>query len=457
MKLFEAVPRRSGVLVKSTILSLIITGFIFAQQGNNQFDENQKIIIIEKVLDLIKENYVFPNKYYQIESEIRKKLSNKEYEVYNDSQEFLNYLNITLQMAAEDRHLKISFNPELVKQIKADRNVEKKEKLQESPSYTPELLAWIKFENYGLRKVEKMDGNIGYFKFDRFTDLSLAKKSIVGAMNFLNNSSAIILDLRDNGGGDGEASNFIINYFLPDNIKIGEIKFIKEDKPKEVIVKKDKDVEKFSDDVPVYILVSNKTASAAEAVAYVLQKFKRAVIIGEQTSGKGNPGELFVVNEFLYMMVPTGSFRVEPTGTNWEGTGVRPDIKIYQSKALLKAMIEICTQLENRDPYEEHKQIYKWLLPAYEAQLNPGAPSIDFINTIVGNYEDDRKIIFENQVPFYQSKSGEKKVLTYMKNQIFMLEGRDDVRIKFPVGEVTNKYFNFVYSDGFIEKIMMIE
>jgi hypothetical protein len=436
-------------LLKTAFLAFIFSNLVFAQQENIKFNEVQKTAVIEKALVLIKENYVFPEKFDQMEKVINKKLANKEYEKFNSPQEFLNQLNRDLQTSGKDRHLKISFSPQMVKQIIEDRN--KKDDIRAELS--PELLGWIRFENYGMRKVERMEGNIGYFKFDRFTDLYLAKETIVGSMNFLSNASAIILDLRDNGGGDGDASNFIINYFFPDNTKIGEIKFRKDEQAKDVIVKKDKDVKKISNDVPVYILVSNKTASAAENVTYVLQQFKRAVVIGEQTSGKANPGELFVINDFLYMMLPTGAGKIEPSGTNWEGTGVIPDIKIDPIYALPKAITEICSILEKKDSNEGHKLIYRWISAQFNAQLNPEFPSQEFISSIIGDYDEGRKIIFENAIVYYVGSSGTKRKLSYMGNQTFMIEGRDDYRMKFQVDQKSVNHYDVLWYDGTSEKV----
>jgi len=424
----------------------------FAQQGDPSFDANLKKAVIHKALELIQENYVFPEKYSQIEKEIKNKLSSKEYDKFNNPQDFLNQLNKDLQNAGQDRHLKISFNPQIVKQIIEDR----KKDANSPTEYTPELLNWIKFENYGLKKAESMEGNIGYLKFDRFTDLQLAKETITGAMNFISNSSAIILDLRDNGGGDSDASNLIINYFLPDGEKLGDVKFRKVAQSKESIVKHDPSDKKILDNVPLYILVSNKTASAAEAVSYVLQQFKRAVIVGEQTSGKANPGELFVVNDFLYMMVPTGSFTVLPTGKNWEGVGVTPDIKIDPFLALLKAITEISSILEKKDQNKEHKILYKWINDQYTAQLNPEIPSQEFINIIVGKYDEGRKIVYENGILFYIGGNGIKRTLSYMNNNTYMIEGRTDYRLRFPANQKLVEYYEVLWFDGTSDKVKKV-
>lgn len=431
-----------------TVLFLMPVLFSHAQKENQNLSENQKRKIIEKALELIKENYVFPDKYDRIEREINVMFFRGEFNS-NKPQEFLNQLNKNLQTAGEDRHFKISFNPQLIKQI----NDERKNGSVNSPNHTPELLQWLKFENYGLKKVERMEGNIGYFRFDRFADLQLAKESITGAMNFLGNSSAIILDLRENGGGDSKASELILNYFFPDGKKIGEVKFRKETQPKESIVEHDSLVKKIPDSVPLYILVGGKTASAAEAVAYVLQKFKRAVVVGEQTSGKANPGELFVVTDSLYMMVPTGLFKVLPTGTNWEGTGVKPDIVIDPLHALPKAIIEICSILEKEDGNEEHKFLYRWINEQYSAALNPEIPSQEFINGIIGNYESNRKIIYENGTLYFVGNTGTKRKLSYMNNRTFMTEGRTDYRLKFSGDGKPVEYYEVLWFDGTSEKV----
>lgn len=444
--------KQTKAFVKAlTIIILFLMAEVptFAQQGNPSFDASQKKAVINKALELIKENYVFPGKYDQIEKEIKNKLLNKEFDNLNNPQDFLNQLNKDLQIAGQDRHLKISFSPQIVKQI-----IEDKKKGDNSPTqYTPELLSWMKFENYGLRKVERMEGNIGYFKFDRFTDLQLAKEAITGAMNFINNSSAIILDLRDNGGGDSGASELIVNYFFPDGKKLGDFKFRKDAVPKENIVKHDPSVKKIPDNIPVYILVSNKTASAAEYVSYVLQQFKRATVIGEQTSGKANPGELFVVNDFLYMMVPTGAGRILPTWTNWEGTGVIPDIKIDPFFALSKVITEICPVLEKQDQNSEHKTLYKWINDQYSAQLNPEPLSQKLVNSIVGTYEGNRRITLENGMLYYVGGNGAKRSLTYMNNSTFMTEGRTDYRLKFPPDQKIVDHYDVLWFDGTSDKV----
>lgn len=436
-------------LLKIATFVLVFSNFAFPQQDNFKFDATQKITVIEKALELIKENYVFPEKVSRLESEIKNKLNNKEYDKFNIPQEFLNQLNKDLQIAGQDRHLKISFGPQIVKQLIKDSSKEENNPTE----LTPELLAWIKFENYGLKKVERIEGNIGYFKFDRFTDLHLAKETIIGAMNFISNSSAIILDLRDNGGGDSETSEFILNYFFPDGKKLGDVIFRKTDQSKEKVVKHDQSIKKIPDDIPVFILVSNRTASAAEAVAYILQQFKRAAIVGETTSGKANPGELFVVNDFLYMMIPTGYFRALPTQSNWEEKGVVPDIKTDPLFALPIAVIEISSVLEKQDSNEEHKMLYRWISQQYKAQVDPQFPSQEFINNLIGIYEGGRKIIFENNIVYYVGSTGIKRKLTYIGNQTFMIEGRDDYRIKFPSENEAIEYYKVLWFDNTEETI----
>jgi C-terminal processing protease CtpA/Prc len=69
-----------------------------------------------------------------------------------------------------------------------------------------------------------------------------------------------------------------------------------------------------------------------------MQTQKRAVLIGETTGGGANPGGVFRVNEQLSIFIPTGRAINPITKTNWEGTGVKPDVTVAADKALEQAI-----------------------------------------------------------------------------------------------------------------------
>jgi len=119
-----------------------------------------------------------------------------------------------------------------------------------------------------------------------------------------------------------------MNYFLPDSTKLGVFKRRKNNEVVELWTMTDTLIKKIPDSIPLYIIVSKNTSSAAESLAYGLQQFKRAIIVGEQTHGEANPGQRFVINDKLYMIIPTAVNINAITETNWEGVGVRPDINL---------------------------------------------------------------------------------------------------------------------------------
>src|SRR5262249_31347733 len=87
----------------------------------------------------------------------------------------------------------------------------------------------------------------------------------------------------------------------------------------------------------VYVLTSARTFSAAEEFTYNLQAQKRATVVGETTGGGAHPGGTRPINEHFAMFVPTGRAINPITKTNWEGTGVKPDVAADADEALAKA------------------------------------------------------------------------------------------------------------------------
>jgi hypothetical protein len=169
--------------------------------------------ILNAVISLLDANYIFPERVKDIETAFRSRRSSGLYSAPMSLVGFLEQLNADIQTATRDKHIRIGNNPRIVDKIRKEA--------AGSMESSPEYLEMIRSENFRLKKLETLDGNIGYFKFDNFIELQYTKDALSGAMHFLRNTSAIILDLTDNGGGAGETVGFFLSYFLPESTVIG--------------------------------------------------------------------------------------------------------------------------------------------------------------------------------------------------------------------------------------------
>ena len=434
--------------MKSTftgILVLILIAFSSYGQENAAIQKQEKQAIIDKAIVLLKENYVFPNRVANIEKQIKEKLTMGGYDSLADMESFLGSLNADLEHYGNDHHLDISYGPKRVKQIIADTKNEQEGKEQK---ITDEWLQQMRYENFRLRKLERLDGNIGYFNFLNFTPLAVSKQSISSAMNFLLYSNAIIIDLRENGGGSAETMNFLLSYFLADSIQISELRYRKNNNVVKSYTMNDSTINKIPGNIPVYILVSNRTSSAAEGFAYTLQQYKRAVIIGEQTKGEGNPGKLFVINDDLYIMIPTAEAINPVSKKSIDGVGVIPDITVSKNKALTKSLLEAYSSLAAGTSNDELRLLYQWQIPLLENELDPEPLTNNIISSLVGNYEGNRKIMYENGSVFYINSAGDKEQLQYMGNGIFQNTQKSWLRLVMPFTDKPVSEFEWIWEDG---------
>ena len=81
--------------------------------------------------------------------------------------------------------------------------------------------------NYGFSNVRIMPGNIGYIRWDECIDGDEAYKTAFAALNFLRNTRALVLDIRENSGGSGNISTFLYHYLFAENDKRFETLLIK--------------------------------------------------------------------------------------------------------------------------------------------------------------------------------------------------------------------------------------
>src|SRR6185503_18194194 len=110
-------------------------------------------------------------------------------------------------------------------------------------------------------------------------------------------------------------------------------------------------------DTPLYILTSNRTFSGAEEFAYNMKNLKRGTLIGEVTGGGAHPGGRQPVNDVFGIFIPVGRAINPISKTNWEGTGVEPDVVLPAEKALALAHSKAIESLiaKATDPEEKSR------------------------------------------------------------------------------------------------------
>ncbi len=311
--------------ILSIFLSLILALTAFAQGNNPAADKtiNAKTRqeIIEGVIKKLHENYVFPEVAKQMESALRDRMARQEYEQITSASAFATTLTNHLRAVSKDKHLGIRFTGGGAIQA---RGVGDREQYR--------LLASKR--NFGFEKVERLGGNIGYLDFRGFEDPELAGETAAAAMSFLANTDALIIDMRQNGGGDPAMVAFVSSYLFDQKTHLNDLYDRPANRTEEFWTKETVPGKKFGGEKPVFVLTSHSTFSGAEEFSYNLKNLKRATIIGEVTGGGAHPVRPHRLSEDFVIGVPFARAINPITKTNWEGVGVQPDVAVPAAQAL---------------------------------------------------------------------------------------------------------------------------
>ncbi|CAM3972302.1 S41 family peptidase [Flavobacterium sinopsychrotolerans] len=307
-------------------LLLIYVVICFNLRANAQdFTERNKQIL--EMAENIKEYYIFEDVANQLSEKLKSEIELKTFESLTDK-EFAKSLSSYLTINGNDLHFNVLYRPSQEEK----KIVNEKEMLQKYDSINRQ---W----NYGFEKVTRLDGNIGYIEYTGFPEGNKSAQQILDAtMNFVSNTNALIIDLRNNQGGDGKMVKLFLSYFFENKIKLSEHYTRYNDKTIKHFTMQKVNGKKYLNK-PIYILVNNKTISAAESLAYNLQQNKIAKIIGDKTYGAANPVKVFFIGNKYHLFIPISEEKNSITNTNWEHAGIDADVKINSEKALIKAQI----------------------------------------------------------------------------------------------------------------------
>jgi retinol-binding protein 3 len=292
---------------------------------NVTLDAAERKRVIDGVGDSLKEFYIDAPLAQQMTDALKEHEAKGDYNSITDGDVFASQLTKDLQAVSHDKHLRVNFSSFKAPPMK-----------EPTPEDEVRFHKQMERDNCAFNKVEILPNNIGYIKFDGFMDAEFCGPTVVAAMAFVAHTDALIFDIRQNGGGQPAMVTMIASYLFDRPTHLIDIYNRKEDKtaqnwtlsylPGQRLVKQ-----------PVFVLTSKRTFSGAEEFAFDLKNQKRATIVGETTGGGAHPVSGHLVADHFMVGVPFAKSLDPVTKTNWEGTGVEPDVKVPAADALATA------------------------------------------------------------------------------------------------------------------------
>ena len=189
----------------------------------------------------------------------------------------------------------------------------------------------------GIGRAARLRGGIGYLEMFGFANPWAFKPALDRAMAGLKGSRALIFDLRGNGGGDPASVSYLVSYLVPAGKRTGINNMVTRKTGTTDHIRK----RFFSEPtpisfagVPAYLLTSGNTFSGGEEFAYDVQTLKLGTIVGEATGGGANPGERVTIGHGVMAFISNARAESPVTGSNWEGRGVQPDLRVPAADAL---------------------------------------------------------------------------------------------------------------------------
>ena len=431
------------------LVTLVVSAPAMAQGA--LLDKGEREEVVERMGDLLTINYIFPDRAVLAKAQLASALAAGDYDGIADPTAFAQRLTDDLQAVIHDKHVQAHIS--LGDALPAD-----------APPLPP--------SNAGFTRVDRLKGNIGYMSILGFTGLAPFTAAVNQAMADLVDSDALIIDLRSSGGGSAASETYFCSFFFDPRRRVHLDDFIRRKPGTDEFTTEEwwtQPVPTPYSKKPVYLLTSKHVFSAGEAFVYDLKVQNRVKVFGEITGGGANPGSYVQVNRRFNIFIPTGRAQNPVTKTNWDGTGVTPDVQLEASQAFRAAFLDILGKRDDAaavaikrelatqsdvDPFVEAHflKIRTTPLPGgaeavkrYLDELARGAPNYDLMSP-------DAASSTREQLPTLQatlSKLGVIKTLTF--TGIGPYDSLDGYNVMFANGEVQSRIF--ITPDGKIASV----
>ena len=321
------------------------TSGIAAQQAPPVIDAATRQHVLDGAIEHMRRGYIFEDVAEKMAAALRAHAKAGAYDAITSGANFAALVTTHLQEVSKDKHLRILYNAAGIAGTQPP--ITEDDRIRRA--------AAERRNNYGLHRVERLDGNVGYIELRGFSGSQEAGAAVSAAMNLVANTDALVFDLRRNGGGSPVTIGFISSYLFDKRVHLNDF-FVRETGRRQSFYTSETvDGRKYGESKPVYVLTSNRTFSAAEEFTYNLKNLKRAVIVGETTGGGAHPGGVRRITDHFGIWLPTGRAINPITGTNWEGVGIAPDIAVDPADALRAAHLDALKKLRAKATDPEHR------------------------------------------------------------------------------------------------------
>jgi hypothetical protein len=297
--------------------------------------------VLERLAGILARRFADADAGRRYAARLREQAARNAYAAITDRAEFGRAVTADLQAVAPDGHLRLT-----PAGVRASRAAAADLPASTRASGPP-----------GLEEA-RMIGDVAYLRFNEFPQ---GPETGAAARAFLlahADARAVVLDLRPHRGGGQDTMDAILPLFYAQpatllrmdtradaeaDVPISVAPTMVRQSAPEGIVRRDHIVQPDAAetrlrDAAVYVLTSRRTASAAEHLVLGLKRTRRAVIVGETTTGAGRFGGMVDLPHGFSAFVPIGRTYDPDTGLGWEGRGVAPDIAVPADDALAVAL-----------------------------------------------------------------------------------------------------------------------
>ncbi len=306
-------------------LAALLLGFSSAlacEAGAQGLPAAERRAVVAGAAELIEARYVYPERGRRIARDLRGRADGFTEE---EPEAFAQALTDYLRAIAEDGHFAVEY---IAHGQGADADGDAAYDAAQMERYYGAAV------NHGFEAVRRLEGGVGLLDLRVFAPTDMAGDLAMAAMSLLAQSPALIIDLRRNGGGHGDMADLLQAYLFEHSVETSATY----DRPSDTLTRSFTPAwvpgRRFGPDKPVFILISNRTFSAAEGFAYDLQARGRATVVGERSGGGAHPFAYRAITPRFVISLPESRSINPITGGDWQGVGVRPDVETPADEAL---------------------------------------------------------------------------------------------------------------------------